>query len=307
MTDAEPSVDQLNDVITDNPDADAVAAAAAADEAAAATSAGGGEDEKKVIWPENWREEMAGGDEKKLTRLGRFDQPGRVLDSYLELEQKHSSADIRSPFPDKGSDDDKATWRESNNVPAEAGGYFDGLPDGITVSEEDRAGMDTLAEAMHAVNASPVQTHAAMGAYYSVVENLKDVRAELDVTAKRDTDDDLDELYGTAGRRRNINDLSSWIGTAGDEVKADILGARTPDGTPLGSNSDFLKWMIGQMRALNPLVTVPGLGAGDPALAINDEIAEIEKVIANDGKAYRADKKMNARYLTLIEARDKNK
>ena len=61
------------------------------------------------------------------------------------------------------------------------------------------------------------------------------------------------------------------------------------------------------MRVISPLVTVPGLGAGDPALALNDEIAEIEKTIRTDNKGYRADKKMQARYLELIEARDSKK
>ena len=87
-------------------------------------------------------------------------------------------------------------------------------------------------------------------------------------------------------------------------MKAKIFGARMPDGTPVGNDPEVLKWLIGQMRTINPLVTVPGLGGGDPALALNDEIAAIEKVIQTDNRAYRADKVMQARYLELISARD---
>ncbi|KKL81814.1 hypothetical protein LCGC14_1990980 [marine sediment metagenome] len=65
--------------------------------------------------------------------------------------------------------------------------------------------------------------------------------------------------------------------------------------------------MIGQMRTINPLVTVPGLGGGDPVAALDDEIAGIEKTMKTDFKAYSADKAMQARYLTLLEARDKRK
>ncbi len=104
--------------------------------------------------------------------------------------------------------------------------------------------------------------------------------------------------------RRNVNDLTAWLGTAGDEVKANVLNARTPDGTKLGNDPEFIKWMVGQMRDMNPLVTVPGLGAGDPGLALADEIAAIEKTIQTDNKAYRADPKMQARYLELLSARD---
>ena len=36
-------------------------------------------------------------------------------------------------------------------------------------------------------------------------------------------------------------------------------------------------------------------------------IAAIETTIQTDNRAYQADKKMQARYLTLLEARDKRK
>jgi len=58
---------------------------------------------------------------------------------------------------------------------------------------------------------------------------------------------------------------------------------------------------------MNPLVTVPGLGGGDPALALNDQIAAIEKTIQHDNRTYRGDKEMQARYLELLTAREKRK
>ncbi len=302
----EPNASQLADVIDANPDQDAAAAAKAVADAAAATAAGGEEESGTVVWPDKWREEMAGDDAKKLTRLGRFDHPGRIFDSYLELEQAHKSADVRSPFPDEGSDKDKARWREDNSVPAEAKGYLEKLPDGLVVGEEDAAGMATLADAMHAVHAPAGVTHAAMGAYYEHVGNVAAERAEQDAAGKKATDDDLNELYGV-DFRRNINDLNAWLGTAPEGVKENILSARTPDGSPLGNDPEYLKWMISQMRLLNPLVTVPGLGGGDPGATLDDEIKVIEEKIRTDNKTYRADKPMQARYLELIAARDRRK
>ena len=291
-------------------DGKGAAAAADADKGAGATSGDGGELEAgNVIWPEKWREEIAGADDKdakRLTRLGRFDQPGKIFDSFLEIEQTLRKADIRSPFPEEGNDKDKAKWRKGNGVPDEAAGYFEKLPDGLVIGEEDKQGMDTLAEAMHAKHAPAEMAHVAMGAYYKHVENLLAERAAEDVKEKKDTDDALHELYGV-DFRRNINDLNAWLDSAGEDVKAKIFGARMPNGTPVGNDPDVLKWLIGQMRTINPLVTVPGLGGGDPALALNDEIAAIEKVIQTDNRAYRADKVMQARYLELIAARDSKK
>ena len=262
-----------------------------------------------VVWPDKWREEIAGTEDKeakRLTRLGRFDHPGRIFDSFLELEQTHKNADVRTPFPTEGNDEDKNKWRKGNDIPAEAGGYFEKLPDGLVVGEEDRPGMDVLVEAMHAVNAPTIATHAAMGAYYKHIENVATARAEMDADSKKTTDDALHELYG-ADFRRNVNDLNGWLSAGGEEVKAKLLSSRMPDGTPLGNDPDVLKWLIGQMRTINPLVTVPGLGGGDPAAALDDEIATIENTMKNDNRAYQGDKKMQDRYLTLLTARDTHK
>ncbi|KKL81815.1 hypothetical protein LCGC14_1990990 [marine sediment metagenome] len=228
----EPNVTQLAGVVDDNPDPDEAAAAKAAAEAAAATAAGAekpGAD--NVIWPEKWREEIAGADDKdakRLTRLGRFDQPGKIFDSFLEIEQTLKKADIRSPFPDEGDDKDKAKWRKANGVPKEAAGYYEKLPDGVTIREEDKQAMETLAEAMHASHAPTSHTHAAVGAYYKHIESILAQRAEDDAQEKKDTDDALNELYGTEFRR-NINDLNAWLDAAGGEVKAKIFGARAPE------------------------------------------------------------------------------
>ena len=259
-----------------------------------------------VIWPEDWREKLSGGDDKVAEELGRYAEPGLVGPALVEAKNKIRSADVRTPFPEEASDKDKAEWREKNGVPAEAGGYLENLPKGVTVGEEDKPGMDKLATAMHAVHAPPEATHAAMGAWYSHVEDVNAERAEQDAEAKKSTDDELHELYG-ADFRRNMNDLTAWIDSGGKEVKEAVLKARMPDGTPLGSYPPYLKFMIKEMRDMNPLVTVPGLGGGDPALALSDEIAKIEKFIQTNNKEYRADKKMQARFLELIQARDNPK
>jgi hypothetical protein len=78
-----------------------------------------------------------------------------------------------------------------------------------------------------------------------------------------------------------------------------------PDGKPLGSDPDVIKWFVSQMREINPRVIVPGLGEGDPMENINGEIAKIEERMRSDFSGYKADAKMQARYLELIAARDK--
>ena len=271
------------------------------------TAGDGGEpDGGNVIWPENWQSLMAGGDKKVAEEMGRYAEPGLIGHALVEAKNKIRSMDVRTPFPDEGSTTDQNKWRKDNGIPKEAAGYLENLPDGLKIAEEDKQGMDTLAEAMHASHAPANFTHAAMGAYYKHVENILAEQAERDAKGKKDTDDALHELYG-GDFRRNVNDLGAWLDSAGEGVKAKILSARAPDGMELGNDPEFLKFMIGQMRLINPLVTVPGLGGSDPAAALEDEIAAIEKTMRMDNKAYRADKAMQGRYLELLAARDKHK
>lgn len=275
-------------------------------ESVATTATDPGESQSNVIWPEDWQMRLSGGDEKIAERLGRYAEPGLVGKALIEAQDKIRSGAVKQPLADDATPEQIAEWRQENGVPAEVEEYFAELPDGLVIGTEDKAGMDVLAKEMHDANAPKGMAHAAIRAYYKHIESVQAERAELDAQAKKDTDDALHELYGNEFRR-NINDLNSWLDGGGEEVKAKIFSSRTADGTPLGSDPVFLQWMIGQMREIDPLVTVVGAGAGDPSAALDDEIAGIEKKMTEDFKGYSADKGMQARYQTLLEARDKRK
>ena len=255
-----------------------------------------------VLWPENWRTEMSGGDEKVAEELNRYAEPGLIGPALIEAKKKISAGLSPEPLAENATDEQVAEYRKKNGIPAEPGGYFENLPEGIVVGDEDKAGMEKLATAMHAAHQPPAAVHAAMGVYYQHLSDVMAERAETDATDKRDTDDALNELYGNEFRR-NINDMGAWLGLGGEETKAKILSSRTPEGQRLGNDPGVVKWLISQMRIIDPLVTVPGLGPGEPGAALEDEITKIEERIQNDNAGYRADKKMQARYLELLEAR----
>lgn len=260
----------------------------------------------KVIWPENWQSGLAGGDEKVAEEMGRYAEPGLIGPALVEAKNKIRSMDVRTPFPDEGSDKDKNKWRKDNGIPKEAAGYFDKLPDGLVIAEEDKQGMDNFAEAMHAVHAPPVITHAGFGAWYKHVDTVLADRAERDKKNERDHGDQHDENYGRDSRG-TANRLSDLYNGAGEGVMDAVLDARMANDMKVRDFFGFTKFMAETLYKANPLVTVPGLGGGDPVAALDDEITAIEKDIKNDNRAYRADKVKQARYLTLLEARDKRK
>ena len=113
--DADAGTDTNTDTNTDTTGKDTGTANADAnsgkDNAASTSAANGDGAGDNVVWPDNWKQEIAGADDpdgKRLTRLGRFDHPGRIFDSFLEIETKYKGADIRTSFTDEGSDEDKA-------------------------------------------------------------------------------------------------------------------------------------------------------------------------------------------------------
>src|SRR3546814_16344446 len=50
----------------------------------------------KAIWPDDWREQMAAGDEKELKRLQRFTSPLTMRKSQHALEQQLSSGEFKT-------------------------------------------------------------------------------------------------------------------------------------------------------------------------------------------------------------------
>ena len=296
-------------------DAAATAAAAAAaakggDDAAAAAAAaaaaGDGAAGDNIVWPENWRDKLSGGDAKVAEELGRYAEPGLIGKALIEAKNKIRSNTAATPLAQDATPEQVTAWREANGIPAEAKGYLEKLPEGIKIEEGDREGMEAMAESMHKVNAPPAVVQAAVAAYYGHIDNALAQRATMDKEDKQKAEESLRETYG-AEYIRNTNDMKTWLKAAGGGIEQKVMEARTPEGTPLAADPEYMAWMINNMRALDPLVTVPGLGAGDPAAQIDSEIATIEKVMSDDFKKYQADAPMQARYLTLIQARDKGR
>jgi hypothetical protein len=94
-------------------------AGAAAGAAAAGAGAAAGGDAKAFTWGDGWREHLAAGDDKARARLERFQTPTDIFKSYRALEQRVSSGELKAnlPFPDKGTDEEKAAWRKDAGIP----------------------------------------------------------------------------------------------------------------------------------------------------------------------------------------------
>src|ERR1700744_6473820 len=52
------------------------------------------------VWPENWRQQIAGEDKSLLTQLERFADPAAIFKQNRELQAKLSSGQVRTALPE---------------------------------------------------------------------------------------------------------------------------------------------------------------------------------------------------------------
>jgi hypothetical protein len=250
-------------------------------------------------WGEKWRETYANGDAKLQARLERYASPKAVVDALLEAQKRISAGEIRKPLAADAPPEAVAQWREDNGVPQKPEGYFEKLPEGLVLGDEDKEIFGDFATRMHEKHVPTETMHEVVRWYNEFVDNQAAQRAEIDRTSLDDTINVLRDEWG-ADYRTNVNVMKSYVAPV-----EDLLGAaRLADGTPLMNNPRLVSWLTQQAREINPVVTlVPN--HQNPTQGIDQEIAAIEKVMRTDRRAYDRDDKMQARYRQLLEGREK--
>tara|TARA_R110000868_G_scaffold411755_1_gene708901 strand:- start:19942 stop:20919 length:978 start_codon:yes stop_codon:yes gene_type:complete len=295
--------------------ADTVAGGGGADTAAGAggqdtvTGASGGQP-TPIKFPENWREGLAAGDVKKIERLSRYSTPQAVSDALLAVQARIGAGELRSnvPFPEKGTDQEKAEWRKEQGLPETADKYDLKLKSGLVIGEEDKPRIDSFAKALHAKNAPGSVVSEAVNWYYDEIDRVTNERMELDKTQVQSTRDTLISEMGIPEFKANMNLVNSMLDTMPQAVRDLFSGGRLSDGSPiLGGNPLVFKGLADWARKINPAgALVPGAGA-NTASAINDEIKKIETTMSENRAAYNKDAGMQKRYLELLEARESAK
>lgn len=260
-------------------------------------------------WPEDWRKKLAGDDEKLAKRLERMKSPKDVVQSWRALEQKMSSGEVKQTLPDDATEEQIAEYRKENGIPETSDGYLENLPDGLVIGEDDKEAVGSFLEAVHAKNASPDFVASALDWYYKTKEDEVAAQSDADKEVQKATEDALRSEWGNE-YRGNINAITSFLDAAptdedGNSLKDLLMGARLADGTPLGNNAMALKWLLGIANDVNPAGFIAPGSAKTQAEGVDEEIAEIEKVMRTDRTRYDKDEKMQARYRQLLEAQEK--
>jgi hypothetical protein len=257
-----------------------------------------------ATWPEDWRDQMAAGDEKTRKLLDRYASPKDVSNAWRAFQLKMSSGELKSTLPKDARPEDVAKWRAENGIPEKHTDYK--MPEGMAVGEADKPLIDLFLQDMHGENAPPQVVQKAVASYYKIQELQKAQIAENDVVHKQESEDALRAEWG-GEYRGNVNAIKGMLESAPGGIADKILSARMADGRAITNDPAVLAWLASTARELNPVATVVPAG-GDQTGAIADEISSLKKMMGNTSSDYWKGphaEKNQARYRQLVEARDR--
>lgn len=224
--------------------ADGAAAAGEAATGAADGDKGEGEGAKDPAWPEDWREQLAGKDEKLLKRLKRFASPKNVVTSLASAEDRIRSG-VKATLPEGAGDEDVAAFRKANGIPEKAEDYVAAIkvPDGVELPPEAKKGVETFAAAMHAKNVAPAVAQEALNVYLEAEKAAEQERYDF---AQRATIENKATIKAEFGRDmdRNIRLADGFIQTKLGSEGPGLMGVTLADGTKLGDNPDFIRLVV---------------------------------------------------------------
>lgn len=232
---AKPAGNFLDDVEDDDNEeapADETPAGKEGDEAPAA---------KPAAWREDWREALAGGDEKLLKELKRYKDIDGWNKSVRALRQKMSSGDLkRAKPPEDATPAEIAEWRKDNGIPDAPTEYE--LPK-HDWSEADKPLVDSFLAKLHSAN-TPAPIAKAAVEWYT---EFQAQQIEARTVADREQAIENEEKYRTewgGDYRANISILKRAL--KDPELMPDGLGAamadaRMPDGTLLRNHPAFFQ------------------------------------------------------------------
>lgn len=227
-------------------------------------------------WPADWREKLAGDDQRALAQLKRHGSPADLWKKARSLEQKLSSGEYRRELAKDATPDELAAWRRQRGIPDAPEGYRIELPDGLVLGEADKLVVDAFTQAVHGKNWDNAKVNEALGWYYAEQERQLAARAEADGAFKQQAESELREEFG-ADYAPNLNAVKNLLASLPQGAAENFLAGRMADGRRIGDSPGIVRWLAQLAREVNPVATlVPAGGGGGRSGA--GRIAEIEKL-----------------------------
>ena len=244
-------------------------------------------------WRDDWREQLIAKlpeaeREKESKRLARFQSPENVYKSMRELERRVSTGMLKPTLAEGATEAEVAEYRKANGIPAEATADAYGLkfPDGYKPSEADTADVTDFVAEMHKDNVPPALVQKVWGKNLAIKDKAEQ---QLYEAAQQQTINQKAELKAEYGRDfdRNVRlGNSHLVQAVGEETAKSFMALTLADGTKLGDNPAFVRYIVSQALATADDTSLATSEFGDNGKSVDDQYQEALKLKFTDPKRY---------------------
>lgn len=248
--------------------------------------------------PDNWRTQLANGDDKRLNQLERVSDMGTFVDNYFNAQDKIRSGEISNGLPENPTEEQLNDWRVANGIPEAPEGYQLTYDEGIVLGDADKRIIESLYPVAHANNIPVEALNNLANAFLNGRLDEFDAVASEDGVHKQTAIRQLKDTWG-GDYDTNVNLIKGMTARLPESVRELFADARLGDGRPVFSSPEMMVFFADIERQLNPLGTVVP-DSPNQVKAIEDEIAELEARMGTD--EWYKDEKANARYTDLVNA-----
>ena len=257
-------------------------------------------------WPKEWRELFAGDDKKRIAKVARYSDPGKVLDALVAVETDLHSGRYIKKLPTHYTDEELSEFRKANNIPDKPDGYDTDLGNGIVWGEADKPHIDDFTRYAHENNMTPDEVKRGLGWWAQYQETLLAKQDEADTIAMQEAATTLRAKWG-GEETKNKNFLKTVLDQQ-EGLYSGMLNARMPNGRRLGDSPEALDFLVKKFAEADPYAReLPGNGQ-DPAKTVEKEMADIKAMMGNKESKYWKGPESAAiqeRYRNLIELRSR--
>lgn len=223
---------------------------------------------------------FAGDDKGKINNL-RYKSLDDALEALHNAKTKIREGSLRKPLAADATPEQIAEYREANGIPDKPEGYFEKLPDGLVIGDEDKRIFDSFAKSMHAKNVDPSVVHETIKWYNEFAQQEEAAALERNLDAKTKVEDQFMKEWG-ADFPANKNLISNIVATMPKELVGEgeepgpLFLAELPDGTQLMNHPAMISMLVEMGKKLH-MPSTP-LAPGNSPTGQTDEARRDELV-----------------------------
>ena len=202
-------------------------------------------------WPEDWRDKLAGGDDKLKNLLSRYTAPDAFAKAFKELRAAYDSRkpvkDEAAELPENPTDEQIAAYRKAKGVPEKPEDYEFEVPEGKELSDGEYDILMDFAKAMHEKN-MPASAVKEISSWFLEYEDIvAQKNADNAYKARLETEEKLRAEWG-GDYRANVNLMANTLQEHLGSNASAFLSQQLMDGTRIGDNETFIRLMADLSR-----------------------------------------------------------